>query len=53
MQSPDFSQMTANQIAQFFAARLGHIYVNRTAGDFTFTGVLFEFHWAMAHAKEV
>lgn len=49
---PDWSQMTHSQVVEWFANRMGHIYTTRTAGDFTFTGVLFEFHWAMAQAKE-
>lgn len=48
---PDFSQMTQSQVAEFFAGWLAKIYTDRTAGDFTFIGVLFKFDRAMAEAK--
>lgn len=48
---PDFKEMSQSEVAEYFAAWLASIYTNRTAGDFTFIGVLFKFDRAMAEAK--
>jgi hypothetical protein len=44
----DPDKPTPDQVTQHFAHHLHNIYKERTAGDYTFTGVLYQYSMMMA-----
>lgn len=44
----DPEKPTPDQVTQHFAHHLRNIYNERTAGDYTFTGVLYQYNMMMA-----